>query len=225
MDDKIAQFSSVTGACLAAVHAHDRQIQGGAEVPHKVQAARPGARCVLQRPLGRRTEHGVDQQAERALRQLQSVDTIPAMKNTLDTLRQQLATDTDYFRHVYNYTFEFSRPPGQRSLALDMAQGFWALLIPHGLMARMCGICSSSSCGRSTRGSRSTIRKPRGRRRLTTLSSTRGTGSQGTHSCKPERFRSIIARRLASGLFARHARVHQGGEADRITLRWNVAER
>ena len=44
------------------------------------------------------------------------MDTIPAMKGTLDTLRQQLATDTDYFRHVYNYTFEFSRPPGQRSL-------------------------------------------------------------------------------------------------------------
>ena len=55
------------------------------------------------------------------------------MKTMLSTLRQQLATDTDYFRHVYNYTFEFSRPPGQRSLGLDMAQGFWQLLIPHGL--------------------------------------------------------------------------------------------
>ena len=37
-------------------------------------------------------------------------------KATLATLRQQLATDTEYFRQVYNYTFEFSRPPGQRSL-------------------------------------------------------------------------------------------------------------
>ena len=44
------------------------------------------------------------------------MDTIDGMKTTLSTLRQQLATDTDYFRHVYNYTFEFSRPPGQRSL-------------------------------------------------------------------------------------------------------------
>ncbi|PIL26029.1 hypothetical protein GSI_11783 [Ganoderma sinense ZZ0214-1] len=61
------------------------------------------------------------------------VDTIDGFKATLATLRQQLATDTEYFRQVYNYTFEFSRPPGQRSLALDMAQGFWALLIPHGL--------------------------------------------------------------------------------------------
>ena len=62
-----------------------------------------------------------------------SADTIDTMKSTLATLRQQLATDTEYFRHVYNYTFEFSRPPGQRSLGLDMAQGFWAILIPHGL--------------------------------------------------------------------------------------------
>ena len=62
-----------------------------------------------------------------------SVDTIDGMKAQLTQLRQQLATDTEYFRHVYNYTFEFSRPPGQRSLGLDMAQGFWALLVPHGL--------------------------------------------------------------------------------------------
>lgn len=86
------------------------------------------------------------------------VDTILAMKTTLETLRNNMARDTDYFRKVYNYTFEFSRPPGQRSLGahispyltllsldltltsrvihhlgLDMAQGFWALLIPHGL--------------------------------------------------------------------------------------------
>ena len=38
------------------------------------------------------------------------------MKAQLTQLRQQLAKDTDYFRQVYNYTFEFSRPPGQRSL-------------------------------------------------------------------------------------------------------------
>ncbi|KAI0698214.1 hypothetical protein C8T65DRAFT_661090 [Cerioporus squamosus] len=46
------------------------------------------------------------------------VDTIEGMKSTLQKLREQLATDTDYFRHVYNYTFEFSRPPGQRSLGM-----------------------------------------------------------------------------------------------------------
>ena len=44
------------------------------------------------------------------------MDTLDGFKTTLGTLKQQLATDTEYFRNVYNYTFEFSRPPGQRSL-------------------------------------------------------------------------------------------------------------
>lgn len=48
------------------------------------------------------------------------VDTIPAMKTQLETLRNQMARDTEYFRRVYNYTFEFSRPPGQRSLGASL---------------------------------------------------------------------------------------------------------
>jgi len=60
-------------------------------------------------------------------------DAIPAMSSALVRLRDKLGSDSEYFSQVYNYTFEFSRPPGQRSLALDMAQGFWNLLIPHGL--------------------------------------------------------------------------------------------
>ncbi|KAH9943899.1 Cullin binding-domain-containing protein [Amylocystis lapponica] len=55
------------------------------------------------------------------------------MKAALARLRDKLGADAEYFQQVYNYTFEFSRPAGQRSLAGDMAQGFWALLIPHGL--------------------------------------------------------------------------------------------
>ncbi|TCD63472.1 Scaffold-type E3 ligase [Steccherinum ochraceum] len=62
-----------------------------------------------------------------------SCDTITAMSSTLVRLRDKLGSDSEYFAQVYNYTFDFSRPPGQRSLALDMAQGFWGLLIPHGL--------------------------------------------------------------------------------------------
>ncbi|OCH92560.1 DUF298-domain-containing protein [Obba rivulosa] len=58
------------------------------------------------------------------------------MRAVLDRLRAQLAQDPQYFQQVYNFTFEFSRPPGQRSLALDMAQAFWGLLIPHGLEGR-----------------------------------------------------------------------------------------
>ncbi|KAI0750366.1 potentiating neddylation domain-containing protein [Irpex lacteus] len=55
------------------------------------------------------------------------------MKASLIRLRDKLGSDAHYFQQVYNYAFEFSRPAGQRSLALEMAQGLWALLIPHGL--------------------------------------------------------------------------------------------
>ncbi|KAL5478987.1 DCN1 [Sanghuangporus weigelae] len=60
-------------------------------------------------------------------------DTIEGMRKTLSSLSQKLASDARYFQQVYNYTFDFARSEGQRSLALDDAQGFWSLLIPHGL--------------------------------------------------------------------------------------------
>ncbi|KAH9922224.1 defective in Cullin neddylation protein 1 [Fomitopsis serialis] len=60
-------------------------------------------------------------------------DSISGMQSLLTQLRQKLSQDPEYFTQVYNYTFEFSRPQGQRSLGLEDAQGFWALLIPHGL--------------------------------------------------------------------------------------------
>ena len=55
------------------------------------------------------------------------------MKTALLRLRDKLGSDPGYFQKVYNYTFEFSRPPGQRSLGMDMAKPFWGLLLPHGL--------------------------------------------------------------------------------------------
>jgi len=60
-------------------------------------------------------------------------DSISAMKTALPRLRDQLGSDPEYFRKVYNHTFDFGRSEGQRSLALDSAQAFWALLLPHGL--------------------------------------------------------------------------------------------
>ena len=44
-------------------------------------------------------------------------DSIPAMRTSLPRLRNQLATDPEYFRKVYNYTFDFARSEGQRSLS------------------------------------------------------------------------------------------------------------
>ncbi|GLB44479.1 putative neddylation of cullins play an essential role in the regulation of SCF-type complexes activity [Lyophyllum shimeji] len=60
-------------------------------------------------------------------------DSIAAMKAILPQLRNRLATDPAYFQKVYKHTFDFARAEGQRSLAIDTAQDFWKLLIPHGL--------------------------------------------------------------------------------------------
>jgi len=60
-------------------------------------------------------------------------DSITAMRVVLPELRNKLATDPAYFRKVYHHTFDFARSEGQRSLAIDTAQDFWKLLLPHGL--------------------------------------------------------------------------------------------
>ncbi|KAH8112152.1 DUF298-domain-containing protein [Phellopilus nigrolimitatus] len=60
-------------------------------------------------------------------------DTIDGMRTTLVQLSQKLASDSRYFQQIYAYTFDFARSEGQRSLGVDDAQGFWGLLIPHGL--------------------------------------------------------------------------------------------
>jgi DCN1-like protein 1/2 len=60
-------------------------------------------------------------------------DNIQAMTTSLGKLRDKLGSDPDYFQQVYNHTFDFARAEGQRSLALEMAQAFWGLLLPHGL--------------------------------------------------------------------------------------------
>ncbi len=45
-------------------------------------------------------------------------DGIPTMQTSLLRLRDRLGSDAAYFQQVYNYAFEFSRPPGQRSLGM-----------------------------------------------------------------------------------------------------------
>ncbi|KAF8624039.1 hypothetical protein AX15_006062 [Amanita polypyramis BW_CC] len=59
-------------------------------------------------------------------------DTIEGMQSALDRLRGKLVSEPRYFEKVYNYTFDFARTEGQRSLALDTAQAFWSLLLSHG---------------------------------------------------------------------------------------------
>lgn len=60
-------------------------------------------------------------------------DSIPSMKAALPRLRDKLANDPSYFTSVYNYTFEFAKTSGQRSIGVETAIAFWGLLIPHGL--------------------------------------------------------------------------------------------
>lgn len=43
-------------------------------------------------------------------------DGIEPMKQALPRLRDRLGNDSDYFKSVYNHTFDFARSEGQRSL-------------------------------------------------------------------------------------------------------------
>ena len=56
-----------------------------------------------------------------------SADSTAGMKSSLSKLRNQLATDPEYFKKVYNFTFDFARTEGQRSLGENAAVVFWNL--------------------------------------------------------------------------------------------------
>jgi DCN1-like protein 1/2 len=43
-------------------------------------------------------------------------DSLPSMRTTLATLRSKVGSNSDYFNTVYNYTFDFAKQQGQRSL-------------------------------------------------------------------------------------------------------------
>jgi len=59
-------------------------------------------------------------------------DSIPKMKAQLVQLKEKLSNDTEYFQAVYNYTFDFAKTDGQRSIRIDDAIAFWELLLPAG---------------------------------------------------------------------------------------------
>lgn len=60
-------------------------------------------------------------------------DNIQAMQMAAKNLRVELARDPVYFEAVYNHTFSLALSPGQRSLPLEDARNYWALLLPYGL--------------------------------------------------------------------------------------------
>jgi len=60
-------------------------------------------------------------------------DTIDGMKAGLVRLEAKLGSDPSYFRTVYNFTFNFARSEGQRSLAKDTALEYWKSLLHFGV--------------------------------------------------------------------------------------------
>ncbi|KAG8812064.1 Scaffold-type E3 ligase [Serendipita sp. 401] len=64
-------------------------------------------------------------------------DSIVQMRAAVGELSTKLSNDTDYFRSVYNYTFDFAKTEtGQRSISIENACAFWGLLLPAGLKGR-----------------------------------------------------------------------------------------
>lgn len=59
-------------------------------------------------------------------------DSLPTIKSALPGLRTRLASDAAFFRQVYLHTFEFAKATGQRSIPMENAKAFWALLLPAG---------------------------------------------------------------------------------------------
>jgi len=59
-------------------------------------------------------------------------DSIPKMKAQLAQLNSKLSNDTEYLQAVYNFTFNFAKSEGQRSIPIETAIAFWGLLLPAG---------------------------------------------------------------------------------------------
>lgn len=69
-------------------------------------------------------------------------DTIEAQKKLLNTLREELKSDSavrgdraseskqGLFNRTYEFTYSFARPEGQKSLPLESALAFWDLIMP-----------------------------------------------------------------------------------------------
>ncbi|GAA5847853.1 hypothetical protein JCM5353_008406 [Sporobolomyces roseus] len=56
-------------------------------------------------------------------------DSVEQQREYVDSLRQKL-TQPDSFREIYNYTFDFAKEEGQKSMPFEIAQELWNLLVP-----------------------------------------------------------------------------------------------
>lgn len=60
-------------------------------------------------------------------------ETLEGLKVAVERLREKLGSDHEYFQKVYLYTFGFGLSTGQRSLPVESATQFWAIILPFGL--------------------------------------------------------------------------------------------
>lgn len=71
-------------------------------------------------------------------------DTVEAQKQHLASLRQQLSSDADYYKQVYNFAFPYAKEESQKSLCefmsipLMRAAGSCTLLSSHSARAGEC---------------------------------------------------------------------------------------
>jgi len=74
-------------------------------------------------------------------------DSISSMRDIVPKLRDKMSSDPAYYKKIYNYTFEFAKAQGQRSVATESAIEFWNLLLPHGLKGKALSHVNSVSAG------------------------------------------------------------------------------
>ncbi|MCJ1478833.1 Scaffold-type E3 ligase [Lambiella insularis] len=61
-----------------------------------------------------------------------NAESLSKQQSSLAHIRNQLTSNTDYFRRVYKHSFLLARSPGQKAVALDTAIDFWRLLFGKG---------------------------------------------------------------------------------------------
>jgi len=62
---------------------------------------------------------------------------IPAMKAAIDHWRHTWKSDQDLFKQIYLFTYDFTKPEGQKSMPLDMACEYWNLLLSGGIFRHL----------------------------------------------------------------------------------------
>lgn len=58
-----------------------------------------------------------------------NVDNVSALANRLTKLEQEISKDNNKMKELYNFTFNYAKSTGQRSVELDIAIEYWKILL------------------------------------------------------------------------------------------------